>query len=129
MYMSREIKFRSFRTDTKEMLSEPYDGEYMTETTPLNGVIKGLQKHENQILMQYTGLKDKNGTEIYEGDIVKLAVEFDDDAVYPVEYSYNGYWLEGYEGNEFGFPEEADIEVVGNIYENPELLKEGVNNG
>jgi uncharacterized phage protein (TIGR01671 family) len=72
----------------------------------------------NYILMQYTGLKDKNGKEIYEGDIVKtrkgghkIIVEFIRGKFEPFDDS-----------GEYGhFAEEC--EVIGNIYENPELLK------
>ena len=76
-------------------------------------------------LMQYTGLKDKNGVEIYEGDIVREYTGFSDEGGdYPVEYHANGFWLEGRD-NEFGFGDESDMEVIGNIYENPELVARG----
>ena len=86
---------------------------------------------DNIILMQYTGLKDKNGVEIYEGDIVTV---FDAGEVFTGIVAYdleecdfkatNGE--EDY-GNNFSYIGSVieEIEVIGNIYENPELLKEG----
>lgn len=77
-------------------------------------------------LMQYTGLKDKNGKEIYEGDVVKdyyceyvddkYTVGFSDGLFYPLVQVEQGYnCIDKYDKNRF--------EVIGNIYENPELLK------
>mgnify|MGYP001233689767 FL=1 len=77
------------------------------------------------ILMQYTGLKDKNGKEIYEGDIIR---ESDGDGGYI--YAKVVYYKDGFMGKEKGFEPEYPIsdfknetEVIGNIYENPELLE------
>lgn len=86
---------------------------------------------DGAIVMQYTGLKDKNGKEIYDGDIVKLwLVERD-------EVFWNSFLVKFFEGCficEFlgGDTEEypifeywndsQDLEIIGNIYENPELL-------
>ena len=83
-------------------------------------------------LMQYTGLLDKNGKEIYEGDIVKVQ-EFDDDydaTNHVVEYcgdrNYLAFDIKGWDGDANGLSEAQgypfECVVIGNIYENPELL-------
>ena len=69
----RQIKFRVWFTDDKEML---YDDGYIHMSGTFIGVhmagdIDAWVDWDNYILMQYTGLKDKNGKEIYEGDIIK----------------------------------------------------------
>ena len=92
---------------------------------------------------EYTGLHDKNGKEIYEGDIVKqMDIDWDKTSsdTEPVNYvmketmrdvvtmdRFPCYWLKnehfGYEGEDLIANE--DCEIIGNIYENPELLKGG----
>ncbi len=78
---------------------------------------------ENPILMQYTGLKDKNGKEIYEGDII---VEY----LLPNEYDYgiieylDGSFVINWKSKMWQYLINVSRrEVIGNIYENPELLK------
>lgn len=107
--MNRVIKFRAW--DKEKNKFEPYF------VINQNGDIyfSGNERIQEQlVLMQYTGILDKNDKEIYEGDIV------DCQYLKPklVEYSP----LYGFMGN---FPEglqEELCEVIGNIYENPELL-------
>ena len=83
----------------------------------------------NWELMQYTGLHDKNGVEIYEGDIVRsfkpMVVRFGD-AFYEGGYMHPGFYLEDGRGDQYedwSFRWDLELEVIGNIYEHPELLE------
>ena len=84
----------------------------------LSLILEGL--HRDYIPMQFTWLRDKNGKEIYEGDIVKIEDRFW--GVYRDE-SYLEYFIMNWESNEPMYSY-AHYEVVGNIYENPELLNQ-----
>ena len=110
----REIKFRAWQDN--QMLTQPMSGVYAAKR--FFGML-----YEDTELMQYTGLKDKNGVEIYEGDVVEWEDRTADDmyggdVIYPNEaVEFKGaafYPVSMMPGEEF--------EVIGNIYENKQLL-------
>jgi hypothetical protein len=118
MTTPREIKFRAWDTKAKrlvdiENLRLGLDGHLA------NSQGKYLDYESRYILMQYTGLNDKNGKEIYEGDIVRGS---NDQAVpqapREVRFQISGGWVAD---NLALWAIHLPI-VLGNIYENPELL-------
>ena len=81
---------------------------------------------EDLVLMQSTGLVDKNGKEIFEGDIVKMSKDvYSEPTYYEVVRHYGGaYRLESKQHGCELWLRHTDCEVVGNIYENRELLED-----
>ena len=124
--MSREIKFRSWDKILKIMSYNPvnainFKGQFLLNDGKFHDINK-----TDYILMQYTGLKDKNGKEMYEGDIVKIMQEtetFFDKVIYDNHLcSFRFEGLSDYCDFCDWLREGAEFEVVGNIYENPELI-------
>ena len=111
----REIKFRVYDVELRVMYTPEMDAEH-GNLWSLDRCQGGVVDYPNGYLMQYTGLKDKNGKEIYEGDLM-LNRGYNGDKPYEV------YWHEG--AAEFTNTYNHNIaEIVGNIYENPELLED-----
>ncbi|QTR81160.1 hypothetical protein JC777_00290 (plasmid) [Bacillus cytotoxicus] len=108
----REIKFRVWDKESKYFL----EGDIIRDCI----IGKFIDNPEREV-MQYTCLKDKNGKEIYEGDIVKVSGH-----PFVVDGKYKVYYNEHMElscGSYHMFRMKNWAEVIGNIYENPELLK------
>lgn len=74
---------------------------------------------------QYTGLQDKNGKKIFEGDICKHISDYSGNTVISVVTYTDGHFL-ALVNEHSGFELSEKLEVIGNIYDNPELLKGGV---
>lgn len=75
------------------------------------------------INMQYTGINDKNEVEIFEADIVRVVLK-DGEEVFTVHYEPNRarFYFEDVYGHDWGFAHSNEMIVIGNIYENPELI-------
>jgi len=118
----REIKFRAWDSFNRIMWGEAdcYRNDLATFFREYEDAIIGENK---PILMQYTGLKDKNGKEIYEGDILRFELsELGYIEVGEVKWIGSGFWMEA-PNKQFHLPFEDRREVIGNIYDNPELLE------
>lgn len=107
----REIKFRAWDLKTNYM---HYGNQYITMS--LDG--QGRLSSDELIFMQYTGLKDKNGNEIYEGDIINCLHPISKKFVAYGEVSFkNGCFKFDYINDPWNLFTASEIEVVGNIYE------------
>ena len=114
----REIKFRAWDEYNKRIV--------WPEVLVFKGdKVYPMYSDKVRILMQYTGLKDKNGKEIYEGDIIQVrqgfvsftdVVEFRD-----AEFLFKHQ--DQFDNDTSLLPFVRDGEIIGNIYSNPELLK------
>ncbi len=145
--MSRKIKFRAwdkewanFTIDEGENWLDFNGGCWMGAYTKGHTPNREIIRDNNLILMQYTGLKDKNGKEIYEGDITfakwnKPHIGKDDGTARVVIWSDQlGGWGESRDGKDGQWSSYLkthaleNTKVIGNIYENPELLEIHNNN-
>ena len=125
----REILFRAKKIVCGKRTNEwGYGVPLMSNPNSELAYIKQLNSYKYQVdpetICQYTGLKDKNGTKIFEGDIVNMLNITD----YPMQIKWSKKWarfifynlVDKTEMNLFT----EQCEVIGNIYDNPELIKE-----
>lgn len=124
-------KIRAWGKDFKGMVQIDalvYDGQIIKASYKNGNVVK--EELKNHVLMQSTGLIDKNGKEIFEGDI--LSVEFDEEnakVVVSLDSKHALFVVESKKYNEKAPLSELfeddyySVEIIGNIYENPELLE------
>lgn len=127
----REIKYRALSTNNKNWIyGFPLLYGFENWIADRYGIKKNIKP---KTVGQYTGLKDKNGKNIYEGDIIHYfithwingcPVEREEKRL--VSYSDGCFWLTDNKGDDALFfvrEEDDEIEVIGNIHENPELLE------
>jgi uncharacterized phage protein (TIGR01671 family) len=130
MRTAKDFVFRVWHIRTKDM-------SYETDIRHAYDIVW----FSDDIVMQWTGLLDKNGKKIFEGDIVQftltpmtLAYSEEDKEDVPiygepiietgyVYWANTGYWIMA-PNNEYMYIRKEEVEVIGNIYENPELIKD-----
>ncbi|MCP5006445.1 MAG: hypothetical protein GY941_21285 [Planctomycetes bacterium] len=148
----RRVKFKAILE--KESIVRDVLGIDFLNLKVLVSISGSHEWHKYKKLLQYTGLEDKNGVEIYGGDIIKNITDYNtivhgDYVLYEIVYR-SGMWVVSYVSSESGkkLPtgytaghiidllddvskeiyftnlDKTDFEVIGNIYENPELEKE-----
>lgn len=124
-------KFRAWLKEEKRM-TDVNEMTFIDGEVYLISDVTDFYAYEEFKLMQSTGLRDKNGMEIYEGDIVKFSDCDDDVYITPVVWgenyacfgvSFSGKYPVSFDYLEEFYTELKEIEVVGNIWENPELLR------
>ena len=133
----REIKFRAWDTAKKIMYSAGElgkdelclnpDGRDFVNVSSADQRFSQYMRHI--VPLQYTGLKDKNGKEIYEGDIIRGErlhyynyLKGLQEAI--IEWLHCGAWYPfANDDDGMPYPESEECEIIGNIYENPELLE------
>ncbi len=127
----REIKFRVHYLDKKER--DAHGAAFSIWTVEYPGSdLSYVLSHKEYAVSQYTGLHDKNGKEIYEGDIVRVQSQYETDE--PIDSVAEVYFRDGAFRCAFhdmilgervctGSEGNWNMEVIGNIYENPELIE------
>lgn len=138
--MEREILFRGKRLDGGEWV----EGNYYESSISGCFILQNVQKKtvnartgvfsmrdvpipyevDPATVGQYVGMPDKNGTKIFDGDLLKYT-GYEDDTPYRVFWKHTGWYIQ-YENRQpesLGISLPEDWEIIGNIYDNPELLE------
>lgn len=124
--MKKEIKFRAWHKGYNDK-----QRPQMITSEKASDPLQWLEQCQPVEIMQYTGLKDKNDVEIYEGDIVKqiptMSYRYGDIGEVKWGESQGGFIVEGGYSKRLDYSEltcdvAIDCEVIGNIYDNPDLL-------
>ena len=129
----KNIKLRAWYEEEKEMqrVTDIYFNKKTGEIESFVAKGKKCNYHtdfDNHKLMQYTGIEDENGVEIYEGDIVKLIIDEFGSDIGVIKFEMGGFVID-YKNLDTEFEwlyyvqDDCDIEVIGNIYENNDLLE------
>lgn len=134
--MNREIKYRAWLKEENKMVNvETIDFtdrsiQYLEKNEIIDAYLLRRMIFDDVELMQYTGIKDKNGKEIYEGDILKYKFLYDRRLKHVTLVKFveteASFGIKDAYGNEiplFRITANNYFEVIGNIYENEELLQ------
>ncbi len=121
----REISYRAWDRINKEMvydIQKAYDDQYgnFHERCFWDYLDPGEGNEKQYDIMQYTGLKDRKGEKIFEGDVLEIC-RFEEPIYKVVKYVWHGFTTS--KGDNVYFPSEKRVQIVGNIYETPELMK------
>ena len=122
----REILFRGKRTDCEAWvegdLIQAFRGKQLSSCSIMSNTPTAYcWKVIPETVGQFTGLTDKNGMRIFEGDIVRAFTRFSEIYVSSVAYHDGTFWFKNWSWTKFLFKFEK-IEVIGNIHDNPEIL-------
>nr|UVY34441.1 MAG: YopX protein [Bacteriophage sp.] len=119
------LRFRAWLKEDKEMVDVEEINFYNGEFDFIGDAITWMCKSNDCVLMQSTGLTDKNGKEIFEGDVVKMAKNVYSEPTYyeVVRHRGGAYRLESKQYGCELWLRHTDCEIAGDIYKNPELLE------
>lgn len=119
--MNREIKFRAYQKSKNyiyKVLDINFEGhnQAIREVKLSNGDIVTSNRIDDLVLMQYTGLKDKNGVEIYENDLLQ---DLEDEFLKPLIVKWHKEYA-SFEFDDWNFSKSSceKLTIIGNIYEN-----------